>query len=477
LEDRLPDLELPSAAFEAAIAKHSEPAQAAALRTRAETLASRLVNFPGVECETLAGEMAAEITELLSDHDEWIVRDAVDLLDRFYHRGVKANAKTLDPSLPELPETSSMFWDKLDKGLFAGRLVAQVRSGPLVINAFRFDPKRFTVSAVDCSKEPAADRNLATLCRSAGAVCGTSGGFSLLCEPGIEPPVHPGDPVGLLMSNHRVLSPPIFPRSALFFDDNGQVFTRQLGMKGCSLAVGKARFPVRKVDAPLRTGEIAIYTPLNGKSSPKAGRLHIAVAGSHVLQVSESSVPIPVNGFVVSIDPGPAGLGYFDSIREGDPVEVILPPIPGAGTIVSALAGGPSLLDDRGRPHVDLESEAFTGEVAPGPFFPGSAAHKAPLSRLAWGIRPSFEILAVAVDGRDPGRSVGLSLNAMARLMAKLGCNRAINLDGGASKRMVILDRRVDRTGGPFEAGESNNSTDRLLSSALLVVPRGKGTD
>lgn len=60
--------------------------------------------------------------------------------------------------------------------------------------------------------------------------------------------------------------------------------------------------------------------------------------------------------------------------------------------------------------------------------------------RTAIGFSTKKELFIVAVDGRQPGVSEGISLTELAKLMIDFGCVQAINLDGGGSTTMVIAD-------------------------------------
>jgi len=68
------------------------------------------------------------------------------------------------------------------------------------------------------------------------------------------------------------------------------------------------------------------------------------------------------------------------------------------------------------------------------------------------------------VDGRQPERSVGMTIAELAALLAELGAVEAINMDGGGSTTMVVRDKVVNSPSDP--AGE------RAVGDALLVLPR-----
>jgi hypothetical protein len=77
-------------------------------------------------------------------------------------------------------------------------------------------------------------------------------------------------------------------------------------------------------------------------------------------------------------------------------------------------------------------------------------------------------ILAVATDGRGY-RDSGLTLSELAELMLALGCEQALNLDGGGSTTLISGGRLRNQPRGDFEVPEPGG---RPISTALLFVPR-----
>jgi len=71
----------------------------------------------------------------------------------------------------------------------------------------------------------------------------------------------------------------------------------------------------------------------------------------------------------------------------------------------------------------------------------------------------------VVVDGRQPGLSVGMSHRELGKLMQRLGCTDAVNLDGGGSSTFW------------FKGKVLNSPSDRRLrpvGNALLLVRKGR---
>jgi exopolysaccharide biosynthesis protein len=119
------------------------------------------------------------------------------------------------------------------------------------------------------------------------------------------------------------------------------------------------------------------------------------------------------------------------------------------GDVLHALSGGPRLVKD-GKVCVTAAEEKFRNDVAVG---------RAP--RTAIGITGNRELLLLAVDGRRPSHSIGLTLPELAQWMIDLGATEAMNLDGGGSTTLVINGKvEIPSTG-----------TERRVSNALAVVP------
>lgn len=65
-----------------------------------------------------------------------------------------------------------------------------------------------------------------------------------------------------------------------------------------------------------------------------------------------------------------------------------------------------------------------------------------PRSALGWNAQYYF---LTVVDGRQPDWSIGVTLPALAEYMAGLGCDEAVNLDGGGSTELWLKGRILNR--------------------------------
>ena len=136
---------------------------------------------------------------------------------------------------------------------------------------------------------------------------------------------------------------------------------------------------------------------------------------------------------VIAAQGDPALLIYGDGhahatyAREGD--------LPG----VTCAVAGIGATDDRKQPGTLLveagRNTGATARVAPNIRHPRTAA----------GVTvDGHTLILLAVDGRQPGHSVGVTLPELAGLMIELGANDAVNLDGGGSTSFYL--RRADGT-------------------------------
>lgn len=122
--------------------------------------------------------------------------------------------------------------------------------------------------------------------------------------------------------------------------------------------------------------------------------------------------------------------------------------------VENVVGAGPMLLKG-GMPAVDAEAEGF-----PSSFF--AARHP----RTAIGKTKDGDLWLVVVDGRQPGVSMGASLAEMASLMQHLGCDEAVNLDGGGSSAINIFGLTLNRP--------SDGKERPVANGVVLSGPRPK---
>jgi hypothetical protein len=184
---------------------------------------------------------------------------------------------------------------------------------------------------------------------------------------------------------------------------------------------------------------------------------------------SSVATPIPPGGAVL-VARGAAAAALTAEASLGTVVTtrfILRPDWPG---IVAAVGGGPQVVRD-GVP-VFRANEAFlTTQLEP--------RHP----RAAVGQRADGSVVLVAVDGRQPGYSVGLTNFQLAQVLVRLGAVTAMALDGGGSVTMAVEGQLLNR---PSDGTERPISTALVLAyagvyvpppSAAVVSPNGDGVD
>ena len=114
---------------------------------------------------------------------------------------------------------------------------------------------------------------------------------------------------------------------------------------------------------------------------------------------------------VLSLGPGLAA--QAPSIQPGATVRIVTETVPDLAGVNVAIGGGPALLRD-GKPMQ----------------WTGLFKFRHPRTALGWNKEHFF---LVEVDGRQANISIGMTFPELAGYMAKIGCEQAMNLDGGGS--------------------------------------------
>lgn len=97
---------------------------------------------------------------------------------------------------------------------------------------------------------------------------------------------------------------------------------------------------------------------------------------------------------------------------------------------------------------------------------PNEGDPKNPNPRTVVGLSNNGRYLYLAIiDGRVTGYSTGTTNAQSAALMLALGCDSALNLDGGGSSEMI----RADKIGKPFIVNSPSGGAERFDAAALGV--------
>jgi exopolysaccharide biosynthesis protein len=343
-------------------------------------------------------------------------------------------------------------------------------TGPWLINMLRVDPTRASLQVFHALDEGVGMETTSSMAARHKAVAAINGGYFRTTG------TFRGESVGLLMLGGKLISEPHYDRAAVGLitqSETTQVILGHLrfvaeisvGGRSGSLRAQPARREVRHgvngLNRPLSKDELVVFTPEFHKTTLTTpdGAEAVVRSGS-VLTVRDhhGSSEIPADGFVVSavgdsrewllsnVRPG-ARISFSWRLTPLDPKQEAL--WRRASTI---LGGGPQLIKDGKVDITNVQEKVL-------PAFRNDRHPRTAIARLTSG-----KLLLLTVDGRQPGISVGMSLDMVANLLLEFGADEAINLDGGGSTTMVVRNKVVNRP--------SDSTGERPVSDAILVFAK-----
>jgi large repetitive protein len=349
-------------------------------------------------------------------------------------------------------------------------------AGPWSIHVVEVDPR---VCGVSIGTVKGGDRldgveTTSTLTRRAGARVGINADFFRAQPFGVvEGPQVAGGEVVATAGNHGPSVSTRFAAAQGVFGvtADGIPFVGEGRIEG-SVRVRRGTAPLARVNAPPGPDSLALYGRFAGDSTPgDDGVIEVVLHPFHPTTTAGDMV----GGVVVAVDTLPSGVPIprggavlaargtaRTTLRElapGDTVWWTLPVRGAPGRVAELVGGFPLLLLDGRRvlERVPTIRPAFALEGHP---------------RSAVAVRADGTVLIVAVDGRQPDFSVGMTLPELTDLLLELGAVDALNLDGGGSTTLVVDGRIVNRPSDPVERAVTNALVVREVPGACAAGDR-----
>mgnify|MGYP003934481539 CR=1 FL=1 len=266
-----------------------------------------------------------------------------------------------------------------------------------------------------------------------------------------------------------------FTRASLMIEKNGSASIDRIGPKGFRVQFSDEEGNESQLFT-VDDDKVCAFNRANSGEylTAEEGFVYVAVVNSNVVSVTAHEtgecVKVPLAGMVLRI---------IDS-KEDDFFQfskcIFFAPL--GMNLMSAMAGGPLLVRD-GSLCIDRTLEDFKLTAPPVTFSQDETFDQNLLPRMACGLRGfgvHQEIFFAAVDGRNFDHAPGFTLHRLAEFMVGLGCQTAMNLDGGSSKRMVINQKCVDLSstevvseGSGGGGGDETKPLTRPVYSALII--------
>ncbi len=289
-----------------------------------------------------------------------------------------------------------------------------------------------------------------------------------------------GRPSGTLMQQGQLVSMPSPNRSSVGITSDGTLDVRRVALTSTWQGTGATHALTAFNSPPGPTG-IALFTPAWGLTTPTiknsvaavlfpfpASTPGVPLAAPVQEIVTDPSVPIPPGGAVL-VARGAAAAQLQAEAAADTRVTVLLSFTPAWPGVIGAIGGGPQIVRD-GAPVFRAGEEFSNLQLTP------------PDPRSAVGQLRDGRIVLIAVDGRQPGWSVGLTNFQLAQALVRYGAVTGMALDGGGSTTMAFDGTLLNRPSGgaerPISTALAFAYTGVLATaSASAVSPNGDGVD
>ena len=277
-----------------------------------------------------------------------------------------------------------------------------------------------------------------------------------------------GAPRGLQVVNGELISGPN-GKNTVWLDVTGEVHSTSV-MPFFQVAWPNGTSNTFRLNGERQFNGIELYTPAIGRSTRTSGGvelilergegsswLPLRVGKAYTAVVREvrqrGDTPLTTNTMVLSI--GPGALRRVPQLEPGAVLQISTTTLPALRGIKTALSGGPLLVHKGRRQRVESNgSESYESS---------SMFERHPRAAVGWN---DNSIFLVEVDGRQRGLSVGMTLDELGAFMTSLGCQEAMNFDGGGSATL-------------WYDGEVRNSpcdrAEREIANSLVVVRKNPG--
>ena len=331
-----------------------------------------------------------------------------------------------------------------------GPVTINVLSGPRPGGLTTLEPVLSNETVVGRETLTAMQRRIASTATTAGV----NGDYFTLAT---------GKPSGVLMRDAQLVSPPNAGRASAGITTDGRLDVRRVSFAGTWRSSVATR-PLASLNALPSVGAAALLTDAYGPTAPAiAGSVAVVLfpfpAATPDVDLVSRVVEVRNDGGAVSVPPGGAVLLARGSSAAsltadaplGATMTIRLGLRPAWPNVLGAIGGGPQLVRN-GQPLFRAGEVFSTRQLGP----------RAP--RSAVGQRRDGRIVLVAVDGRQPGYSIGLTNFELAQALVRLGAVTGMALDSGGSTTMAFDGTLLNRP---------SDGRERAISTALMFAYRG----
>ncbi|KKP35404.1 MAG: hypothetical protein UR26_C0005G0018 [candidate division TM6 bacterium GW2011_GWF2_32_72] len=273
-------------------------------------------------------------------------------------------------------------------------------------------------------------------------------GYSAVINGSFWLPEENGAPEFMLKKDNKWMS---MPRTALLgtlgWSNKGQDAEIDIVGIKYGVKIDDEIIPVANLNGKIKDNNIVVFTPTFGTTTKSSeNRTEISVSNKQIKSIkTTSNTNIPKNGFVISI--GPDAEIDLNKFKENSSAEFIYQfefteeatnkkELNNKWNNFENIVDANPILINNGQinTNINKNNSRYFAQL--------------PHPRTAVGLKPDGTWVFVALDGRQLLYSLGASLNTLAYLMLELGCDRALNLDGGGSTTMILNGEIINNPSG-----------------------------
>lgn len=361
-----------------------------------------------------------------------------------------------------------------------------------VIHIITIDPQKYTSYFVKAKTALFGRETIDSIAERFSAPIAINGGFF---EIGGN---QDGLTSGTMIVDGKILGLKFVEQTCFIQDETG------LSIQQFTPRVTFGNVHIQKMNKPAGKSDIVLYSDTWGKTTltgfSKRKEFAIDSSGKIISVFDHGNIEIPENGFVVSFP-------KTSSVVMDPSATLIFNPLIISKKNISMLMGIPMLVENKSIKPAIMEGKSnfFTSSLArsaiglkpTGEIVLVVAEHSytKPLKDATFGEAKSiitdnkFKLMAkylktdlkqltlgelqeiIQEELSNKKASTGLSLPELAQLMLDLGCQSAMNLDGGGSSSLFLEDKIINQTIGDQDESMGQNIA-RPVSDAIVFIPQ-----
>ncbi len=334
-------------------------------------------------------------------------------------------------------------------------------NGPLSIHIVKFDYHRpelklaTTLGRGTVFGLASVRKEMAALPPSAGQpLAAVNGDFFLIKQDPYQ-----GDPRGLQITSGELVSSP--DKGACFWMDPAGAPRMGVVRSDCKVLWPNGTETAIRVNEQSGPDHAVLLTPILGPSTRTTNGLELVLesAGhgpwlplqanqSYIARVREvrTNANTALQPHVMVLSLGPELASRLPAVQVGASLKIVTTLAPELTGVQTALGGGPTLVS---------QGQSLFHRAGAKPA--ARTADRNPRTAIGWN---ATDFCFVVVDGRQKDLSVGVGFPELAEIMLEVGCQEALNLDGGGSTTLWLKGNVVNH---PSEKGVERNVGNALV--------------